>query len=92
MGNVSQIKGLARLRRLAGLTQAELAERAGIRQQRVAEWERGVHLPRPAAQRQLAEALGVTPAQVFEAIEESARLPGDRENVYSPDQPFRNAA
>ncbi|MCW2720489.1 helix-turn-helix transcriptional regulator [Pseudonocardia sp.] len=37
---------LAHLRRNAGLTQTEVAERAGLRAQQISLWERGDHSPR----------------------------------------------
>jgi DNA-binding transcriptional regulator YiaG len=41
------------LRRRLGLTQAELAERLGTRQQTVSEWETGASRPRGMSQRLL---------------------------------------
>lgn len=38
-----------RLRRRAGLSQAALARRLGVRQQTVSEWERGRYAPRGAS-------------------------------------------
>lgn len=38
-----------RLRRRAGLSQAALARRLGVRQQTVSEWERGLYAPRGAS-------------------------------------------
>jgi transcriptional regulator with XRE-family HTH domain len=40
-------ESLRRLRRLANLTQAELARRVGVPQPRVAEWEAGTSVPNP---------------------------------------------
>jgi transcriptional regulator with XRE-family HTH domain len=51
-----------------GLTQAELAERAGIADVgRISNWERGVDQPTPAVVPHLAEALGLNPAELYEA-------------------------
>ena len=51
---------LRRYRLAAGLTQAELAERAGLSVYSISNLERGVgHVPRPATVRLLAEALGL---------------------------------
>jgi DNA-binding transcriptional regulator YiaG len=41
------------LRRRLGLTQRELAEELGVRQQTVSEWETGVYRPRGASARML---------------------------------------
>jgi DNA-binding transcriptional regulator YiaG len=41
-----RVKGL---RRHLGLTQAEMAERLGTRQQTISEWEKGMYRPRGAS-------------------------------------------
>lgn len=41
------------LRRRLGMTQRELAEELGVRQQTVSEWETGIYRPRGAAARLL---------------------------------------
>jgi len=56
-----------RLRRM--LTQKDLAKRAEVSYQTVQAWEGGQSRPRPAAMRRLAEALEVTPDDLFDAIE-----------------------
>ena len=51
-----------RLRARLGLSQAELAERVGTRQQTISEWETGTHAPRRMSRRLLhlvAEAAGL---------------------------------
>ena len=50
---------LLRLREAAGLTQRELADRAGASQKSVSSWEAGERVPSPAALARLAAALGV---------------------------------
>ncbi|MEZ5896520.1 MAG: helix-turn-helix transcriptional regulator [Parvularculaceae bacterium] len=48
-------------RKAAGVNQATLAERVGVSQPAVANWESGVHDPRRLALAKIAEALGVSP-------------------------------
>lgn len=50
----------------AGLTQAELATRLGVKQQAVSKWMNGITRPRPEVLRQLATLVGWTDAQAFE--------------------------
>lgn len=45
-------------RRHAGMTQKELAEKAGTVQENIARWEKGTRTPRMSSLRKLAEALG----------------------------------
>lgn len=47
-----------------GLTQAEVAERAGISQAALAQMESGEHKPRKATREKLAKALGITVGQL----------------------------
>jgi transcriptional regulator with XRE-family HTH domain len=58
---------LRELRRRAGLTQGELAARAGCGRASVSRWELGTEVPRPAHVRALAGALGVEPAALGQA-------------------------
>ncbi len=46
-------------RQRAGLSQAELAERLGLRQSSVSQWERGVTKPKTVHLLALADALGI---------------------------------
>jgi transcriptional regulator with XRE-family HTH domain len=55
---------LKELRTLNALTQEELAERAGLTVAALSRIERNQAEPRPSTLRKLADALGVTPAQV----------------------------
>lgn len=73
MTTVRTITGLAALRRAALLTQAELAGKVGVHQQALGRWETGQVRPQPKAQRALVVALGCTPAQLLDALEESGR-------------------
>src|SRR5262245_12365043 len=59
MGGDSFASRLKRLREAAGLTQGELAERAGMNQFGIAKLEQGVREPTWATVQALAEALGV---------------------------------
>jgi transcriptional regulator with XRE-family HTH domain len=54
------------LRTLNALTQAELAEKAGLTTAAVARIERDEAEPRPTTLRKLAEALGVQPRELIE--------------------------
>jgi transcriptional regulator with XRE-family HTH domain len=58
---------LRRLRLGAGLTQIQLAERAGVSPDTVVRWETGKgNRPHPGALTKLARALGVTPNDILE--------------------------
>ena len=52
---------LRELRQKKLLTQAELAEMAGVRSATIADLERGKHRPRPSTIRKIAAALGIRP-------------------------------
>src|ERR687891_1646738 len=69
---------LARLRRLAGLTQEALAERLGVAQQSVARWERGEFKPLLMLRPGLAELLGITVAELDELLDEPDGRAPDR--------------
>ena len=68
MPKVIHVTGLAGLRRAALLSQRELAEHVGVNIRIVQSWESGEKSPRPQHQRRLVEVLGVTPAELLEAI------------------------
>jgi transcriptional regulator with XRE-family HTH domain len=53
---------LRHARKLNGLSQSDLAERVGVSQPAVANWESGVHDPRRVMLAKLADALGVSPS------------------------------
>ena len=62
---------LKRYRRGAGLTQVELAKRAGLAQSTVTQIEKGkITEPRPGTLRDLAEALGVSPMDLLDDLED----------------------
>jgi transcriptional regulator with XRE-family HTH domain len=62
---------LQKLRELAVLTQAELAERVGVSVTTISHWETGSKRPRASNIRKLAEVLSVNPREVLAAINES---------------------
>jgi transcriptional regulator with XRE-family HTH domain len=59
-------KRVARFRRVAGLTQAQLAEMVGLASESVSRLERGATIPSIARLDDLAKALGVGMADLFE--------------------------
>ena len=61
---------LRRLRRLAALSQRELAQRAGTTQETISRLERGHHHARGATLRRLAEVLGVEPKELMKQGED----------------------
>lgn len=58
---------IKQIRREKGMKQMVLAELAGIKQSNLSRIESGLVFPRPETQRKLAEALGVPPAEFFNA-------------------------
>jgi len=63
------LRGLRYQRMLAGLTQEELADKAGISRQTVILLEAGRQEPRPSSIKKLARALHVKPAELMDAAE-----------------------
>lgn len=55
----------------AGMTQQELADKVGVNRITIIAWENADNQPRAQYLRPLADALGITPAQVFDAIQET---------------------
>jgi len=53
------------LRVLQNLTQAELAEKIGVDQQSVSDWETGKHDPSDYYRKRIAEALDVEPKDIW---------------------------
>jgi transcriptional regulator with XRE-family HTH domain len=53
-------------REAAGLRQQDLADRLGVEQPRVCEWETGVHVPSAETLWAIAAALGVEPTDLVE--------------------------
>jgi transcriptional regulator with XRE-family HTH domain len=70
---------LLRRRRLANLTQGQLAERAGVNISTVVRLERGLHRMRPETEtlRVLARALETTPQDLFPEL---PQITADRDN------------
>ncbi len=64
---------LRQVRREAGLTQAELAQRLGTLQSRITDYERGVRRMDLLELRQVCEAVGVTLPQFVQRFEEAVR-------------------
>ena len=62
---------LQKLRELAVLTQAELAEKVGVSVTTISHWETGSKRPRASNIRKLAQALDVSPREILTAIEET---------------------
>lgn len=61
------------LRTQALLSMAELGAAVEVKRQAVWEWEHGLARPTPAHQRKLVEALNITPAELLQALEETAK-------------------
>lgn len=57
------------LRVMANMNQAEAAERVGVSQGVVSDWERGQYKPSAASISRLAEAYGVSEAKILKGIE-----------------------
>jgi transcriptional regulator with XRE-family HTH domain len=64
---------LAEWRKAAGLSQSELAGRAGVRQQAISQLESGQYLPRQELVETLADALGVELREVIDALGDDGR-------------------
>ena len=62
---------LRRLRRLAALSQQELAARAGTTQETISRLERGHHQARGGTLRRLAEALGVEARELMKGEDDA---------------------
>lgn len=76
---------IASLRRKAGLTQAELAEKLGISFQAVSSWERGATMPDISKLKELSRALGTTVDALLDGDTEDTRLPVMEETVCTPE-------
>lgn len=62
---------LREARERAGLTQYEAADAIGVAQPQLSLWESGKTTPKINRYRQIGEAYGLTPNQVFSAVVES---------------------
>ncbi|MBQ7154978.1 MAG: helix-turn-helix transcriptional regulator [Synergistaceae bacterium] len=58
-------KYLFRLRKAAGLSQEELAERIGVHLNTISQWENGVYIPKTPKLKKLAEALNTTETELL---------------------------
>ncbi|MBR0150222.1 MAG: helix-turn-helix domain-containing protein [Synergistaceae bacterium] len=58
-------ENLFRLRKKAGLSQEELAERVGVHLNTISQWENGFYVPKTLKVKRLAEALNVTEAELL---------------------------
>lgn len=62
---------IQKLREQAGLSQSELAKRAGVPVRSVQNWEQGHRQPRPLALLPLAEALGVPVEKLIKSMSDA---------------------
>ena len=67
---------LRELRTRRYMTQVELAERVGVSEPTIISWEAGTRMPRLRNIPKLAEALGVDPAEVEQALAEQGQGQG----------------
>lgn len=82
MGTIRGIlsKNLLELRKERGLSQSELAEKAGFQHNSYNRWENGKSWPEPETIEALAKALGVSESRLFQ---EKASLVTPREAIQS---------
>ena len=64
---------LEQLRFRAGLTQEQLAEKVGVARITISSWENAASQPKIQYMRPLADALGVTTAVIYDAIQFTAQ-------------------
>lgn len=78
---------IRKARKMRGLTQAELAEALGCRQQTISEWELGLYTPKNAYQKLLAMFFGSTPV-----VNEQVNQPvwGEETKTQEANQPSNN--
>jgi non-specific serine/threonine protein kinase len=75
-------------RQLAGLSQAELAERAGLSQRAISDLERGMRqAPYPATIRHLAESLGLSEGERIALMQASGRVAAQAKAPAAPSTP-----
>lgn len=77
---------IRRARKLRSLTQAELAEGLGCRQQTISEWELSMYQPKNAYQKLLTMFFGSVPV-VAEDVPAQSVWADVKENVPAPQQP-----
>lgn len=73
------------LRVMARKTQAEAAEAVGVSQVTVSDWENGKYKPSANAREKLAEAYGVSLAEIVKAVEEAGEKSQSRVEKPQPD-------
>lgn len=61
------VKDIRSLRKGAGMTQKELADKLGVTITTVSRWEKGEYVPSPRYIKQMAEMFGVAGADIFVA-------------------------
>ena len=64
-------KYIFRLRKEAGLSQEELAERVGVHLNTISQWENGAYIPKTMKLKKLAEALNVTESELLNGPKDS---------------------
>ena len=74
---------IASLRHAAGLSQSQLAERAGVSTGTLKNWEQGIRQPLPAGLAAIAKGLGVSPGPLLEGVS----FPAKEEPSVAPEQP-----
>lgn len=61
------------LRIKARMNQAEAAEKVGVTQAALCDWENGKYKPKPASVAKLAELYGVSEARILKAVDEAVK-------------------
>jgi len=74
------LKNLKTIREEAGITQQELANKAGLSRNTIVNFEKGRRLPRVDDLKRIATALGVTPSVLMQSLDDS-----------NPQEPAREA-
>lgn len=80
-------ENIKRLRKQAGMTQAELAEKLDVARSTITQWETGWSSPRMGMVQKLAGVFGVTSADMLAEsaqLPSSAKLPADPRPAYAP--------
>ena len=74
MNNIKFGMNIAKLRKVTGLTQKELAQKLNVTDKAVSRWERGVGFPDISSLCPLAEALGVKVSKLLDAEDDDEEL------------------
>lgn len=74
MNNIKFGMNIAKLRKVTGLTQKELAQKLNVTDKAVSRWERGVGFPDISTLCPLAEALGVKVSKLLDAEDDDEEL------------------